>query len=216
MVLTMLYCMHCTHCMIVDQQIQLSKCNFSVLQMQIQMYKYCMFYTPCMIVDQPTLNLQMSILLSLALWPKTSVLLIIDFCFSLKSVHLIWNEIHHFFLELCCHFLTCCCVWQRTTELETSICPSQQCPKICCQCRVQSVVASQSVIALHAQIIVLLPLALFGGKSHARSDKWTKKYWMIRKKAQEPARDSLWGVISWSISYGWPNFPFETEHEEGW
>ena len=156
--------------------------------MQIQMYKYCVFCTPCMIVDQPTLNLQMSILLSLALWPKTSVLLIIDFCFSLKSVHLIWNEIHHLFLELRCHFLTCCCVWQRTIELKTSICPSQQCPKICCQCRVQSVIASQSLIAFHAQIIVLLPRALFGGKSHSRSDKWTKKYWMIRKKGSRASQ----------------------------
>ena len=67
MVLTVLYCVHCTPCMIVDQQIQKYKYNFSASQMQIQMYKYCMFYTPCMIVDQPTLNLQMSILLSLAL-----------------------------------------------------------------------------------------------------------------------------------------------------
>ena len=99
MVLTMLYCVHCTPCMIVDQQIQMYKYNFSVTQMQIQMYKYCVHCTPCMIVDQPTLNLQMSILLSLGLWPKTSVLLIIDFCFSLKSVHLIWNETHYFFFS---------------------------------------------------------------------------------------------------------------------
>ena len=67
MVLTVLYCVHCTPCMIVDQQIQKYKYNFSASQMQIQMYKYCVFCTPCMIVDQPTLNLQMSILLSLAL-----------------------------------------------------------------------------------------------------------------------------------------------------
>ena len=180
--------------------------------MQIQMYKYCVYSShDCRSADSEFANVNLALTRSLTkniCLPHYRLLLFSE----IRSSHLKWNSplFSRIMLPLPHQLLL------LTKNNRISACPSKQCPQICWQCRVQSVIVFQSVIAFDAQIIVLLPLALFGGKSHSRSDKWTTKYWMIRKKAQEPARDSLWGVISWSISYGWPNVPFQTEHEEGW